>query len=58
MKVTVCRDAAKGKCSRPMCKYYHIPVIIPPIGNLQHIQPVELPPAATLWPLPPMKQPV
>lgn len=22
-KVTVCRDAVKGKCSRPNCKYYH-----------------------------------
>ena len=29
-RVTVCRDAAKGKCARPMCKYYHIP-ILPPI---------------------------
>jgi len=25
-KVTVCRDFAKGKCSRPMCKYYHVPL--------------------------------
>ncbi|XP_075930472.1 muscleblind-like protein 1 isoform X18 [Petromyzon marinus] len=24
-RVTVCRDAAKGKCSRPLCKYYHPP---------------------------------
>lgn len=22
-KVTVCRDAVKGKCTRPNCKYYH-----------------------------------
>ncbi|PFX22436.1 Protein muscleblind [Stylophora pistillata] len=22
-KVTVCRDAVKGKCMRPNCKYYH-----------------------------------
>ena len=26
-KVTVCRDAAKGKCTRPMCKYYHVPML-------------------------------
>jgi len=25
--VTVCRDAAKGKCTRSMCKYYHIPTL-------------------------------
>jgi hypothetical protein len=25
-KVTVCRDFAKGKCTRPMCKYYHVPL--------------------------------
>lgn len=25
-KVTVCRDAVKGKCTRPNCKYYH-PVV-------------------------------
>lgn len=24
-KVTVCRDAVKGKCTRPNCKYYHSP---------------------------------
>lgn len=26
-KVTVCRDYAKGKCTRMMCKYYHVPVL-------------------------------
>ncbi len=26
-KVTVCRDFAKGKCTRVMCKYYHVPVL-------------------------------
>lgn len=25
-KVTLCRDAAKGKCMRTNCKYYHVPV--------------------------------
>lgn len=29
-RVTVCRDAAKGQCARPACKYYHIPVALPP----------------------------
>lgn len=29
-KVTVCRDSVRGKCTRPMCKYYHIPVELPP----------------------------
>lgn len=26
-KVTVCRDAAKGRCARPLCKYYHVPAL-------------------------------
>lgn len=29
-RVTVCRDAVKGTCMRPQCKYYHIPVALPP----------------------------
>ncbi|KAF7412641.1 hypothetical protein HZH66_001537 [Vespula vulgaris] len=29
-RVTVCRDAVKGACMRPQCKYYHIPVALPP----------------------------
>ncbi|XP_076034874.1 uncharacterized protein LOC143021337 isoform X2 [Oratosquilla oratoria] len=30
MRVSVCRDAVKGKCSRGLCKYYHLPVSLPP----------------------------
>ena len=30
-KVTVCRDAVKGKCTRPNCKYYHS-VVSPTAG--------------------------
>lgn len=26
-RVSVCRDDAKGKCSRRMCKYYHLPAV-------------------------------
>ncbi|KAL5108529.1 Muscleblind-like protein [Taenia crassiceps] len=26
-RVTVCRDAAKGRCTRIPCKYYHIPLL-------------------------------
>jgi hypothetical protein len=26
-KVVVCRDAAKSKCTRHQCKYYHIPTV-------------------------------
>lgn len=29
-RVAVCRDAAKGQCSRSACKYYHIPIALPP----------------------------
>ena len=29
-RVTVCRDAVRGRCTRPTCKYYHIPVPLPP----------------------------
>lgn len=34
MKVTVCRDAVKGKCIRPLCKYYHIPIPLPPANEM------------------------
>jgi hypothetical protein len=34
MKVTVCRDAVKGKCARPLCKYYHIPIALPPANEM------------------------
>lgn len=34
MKVTVCRDAVKGKCVRPLCKYYHIPILLPPADEM------------------------
>jgi len=33
-RVTVCRDAAKGRCFRPLCKFYHIPVSLPPAGEI------------------------
>ncbi|KAL4219790.1 hypothetical protein ACF0H5_020202 [Mactra antiquata] len=29
-RVIVCRDAVRGKCSRPTCKYYHISIPLPP----------------------------
>lgn len=29
-RVSVCRDHANGICQRQQCKYYHIPVAIPP----------------------------
>lgn len=29
-RVAVCRDHANGQCRRKQCKYYHIPVILPP----------------------------
>jgi hypothetical protein len=29
-RVAVCRDHAKGACRRQQCKYYHIPIAIPP----------------------------
>lgn len=32
-KVTVCRDAAKGKCQRYPCKYYHVPML----GGAAHV---------------------
>lgn len=34
MRVTVCRDAVKGKCVRPLCKYYHIPILLPPADEM------------------------
>lgn len=29
-RVAVCRDHAKDACKRQQCKYYHIPVVVPP----------------------------
>ncbi|CAG9567337.1 unnamed protein product [Danaus chrysippus] len=29
-RVVVCRDAAAGTCRRAACRYYHIPVQLPP----------------------------
>lgn len=29
-RVAVCRDHANGQCRRKQCKYYHIPVMLPP----------------------------
>lgn len=29
-RVAVCRDHANGICGRQKCKYYHIPIIVPP----------------------------
>ena len=26
-QVTVCRDSVRGRCGRPRCKYYHLPVV-------------------------------
>ncbi|KAK7068705.1 hypothetical protein SK128_027121 [Halocaridina rubra] len=36
MKVSVCRDAVKGKCGRGLCKYYHLPVVLPPAPPDSH----------------------
>jgi len=29
-RVAVCRDHAKDACKRQQCKYYHIPISVPP----------------------------
>ncbi|XP_046810972.1 muscleblind-like protein 1 isoform X7 [Lucilia cuprina] len=29
-RVAVCRDHANGQCRRKQCKYYHIPIVLPP----------------------------
>ena len=34
MRVTVCRDAVSGKCLRNMCKFYHLPIFLPPAANI------------------------
>lgn len=36
-RVSVCRDHAKGACRRQQCKYYHIPVVIPPANVMATI---------------------
>ena len=32
-QVTVCRDSVRGKCARPRCKYYHLPVLVGGVGE-------------------------
>lgn len=35
--MAVCRDHAKDACKRQQCKYYHIPVAIPPANIMADI---------------------
>ncbi|CAG0916989.1 unnamed protein product [Notodromas monacha] len=51
--VMVCRDSVKGKCSRPVCKFYHIPVPVPSSSSsssLLLLEPGERTPASTSSP--------
>jgi len=36
-RVAVCRDHAKGNCKRQQCKYYHIPVAVPPAHVMANV---------------------
>lgn len=36
-RVAVCRDHAKSACKRQQCKYYHIPVVVPPANVMADI---------------------
>lgn len=36
-RVAVCRDHAKDACKRQQCKYYHIPVAVPPANVMANI---------------------
>lgn len=36
-RVAVCRDHAKSACKRQQCKYYHIPVVVPPANVMAGI---------------------
>lgn len=35
--VTVCRDDVSGRCTRALCKYYHIPVELPPAPQMARL---------------------
>lgn len=34
-RVAVCRDHAKNACKRQQCKYYHIPIAVPPANVMK-----------------------
>lgn len=36
-RVAVCRDHAKDACKRQQCKYYHIPIAVPPAHVMANI---------------------
>lgn len=36
-RVAVCRDHVKGACKRQQCKYYHIPIVLPPANVMATI---------------------
>lgn len=48
-RVAVCRDHANGVCGRQKCKYYHIPIIVPPAPVMAAIlhRHVDHPPPGT-----------
>lgn len=46
-RVSVCRDHANGICRRQQCKYYHIPVVIPPANVMASSATAPLPPRTT-----------
>lgn len=47
-RVAVCRDHVKGACHRKQCKFYHIPIDLPPAYAMTNSKPV----ASTLYELP------
>jgi hypothetical protein len=44
--VTVCRDDVSGRCTRALCKYYHIPVELPPAPQMARLHSLINKPAA------------
>ena len=44
-RVVVCRDSVRNACKRALCKYYHIPVPLPPSTWLAKSAPPSRPPA-------------
>lgn len=41
-RVAVCRDHAKDACKRQQCKYYHIPIAMPPANVMATIYNTDL----------------
>lgn len=46
--MAVCRDHAKDACKRQQCKYYHIPIAVPPAHVMANLFKRDITPTTTI----------